>query len=154
MDINQILADWADEVIKKIQSNLESTGTNASGRTSESLEYTVDSDGLTIYGRQYFQGVEKGRPGGGIPYNMTDIIRQWMTDKGIEDQFGTTESQKRSAAYLIGNYIKEHGTQLYRKGGREDIYTNVLEEEVPKLEEYLVTYISGTIADSFTKISK
>lgn len=149
--LNEILAKWADGVVKKIQANMESTGTNASGRTSQSLEYTVDGGEITIYGRKYFQGVEQGRPGGRVPYNFTSIIRKWMDDKGISGQFGQTESEKRSAAYLIAKFIKEHGTQLYRKGGRDDIYTNVLEEELPALEEWLVAYVSGTLTESLGK---
>lgn len=146
----EVLANWADEVIRKIQANLQATGTNASGKTSQSLEYTIDDGELTIYGRQYFQGVEQGRPGGKVPYNFTDIIRKWMDDKGVANQFGDTESEKRSAAYMIGQFIKNNGSRLYRQGGRSDIYSNVLDEEVPKLEQYLITYISGTITDAFT----
>lgn len=149
--LTEILSDWAENVITQIQSNMESTGTNASGKTSASLEYTVENGELYIYGRKYFQGVEQGRPGGRVPYNFTDIIRKWMDDKGIAGQFGDTESEKRSAAYLIGQFIKNHGTQLYRKGGREDIYTNVLDAKLPELEQSLITYISGTITDSFAQ---
>ena len=146
-DINEILGNWAENVINQIKSNLDSTGTTASGKTKESLEYTVENGELYIYGRQFFEGVEQGRPAGRIPYNMTDIIRQWMKDKGIEGQFGETESQKRSAAYLIGQFIKKNGTRLYRNGGREDIYTNVIDEELPELWEQ----INGTVVSSIVK---
>ncbi len=144
-DLNGILENWAGNVIKKIQSNLEATGTNASGRTSASLEYEVGSGELTIYGRRFFQGVETGRPAGRVPYNMTQIIRQWMDDKGISSQFGQTESQKRSAAYLIGQFIKNHGTQLYRNGGRDDIYSIVFGEEIPKLEDMIRAKVTESI---------
>ena len=146
--LTEILSDWAENVITQIQSNMESTGTNASGKTSASLEYTVENGELTIYGRKYFQGVEQGRPGGRVPYNFTDIIRQWMDDKKISNQFGETESEKRSAAYMIGQFIKNHGTQLYREGGRTSIYTDVINEELPKLEEKLsLKVVEGLLTD-------
>lgn len=147
-NINEVLAQWADGVIKKIQGNLESTGTNASGRTSSSLEYTVEGGELTIYGRKYFQGVEQGRPGGKIPANFTDIIRQWATDKGIITQFGSTEREQRSVSAAIAWFIRKNGTSLYRKGGRTDIFSNVLDEELPKLEEKLsLKVVEGLLTD-------
>lgn len=147
-NIDQILSEWAENVIIQIQDNLDSTGTTASGKTKKSLEYELTDTGIRILGRQYFQGVEEGRPGGGIPFRFQDIIRKWMDDKGIANQFGNTESEKRSAAWLISQFIKDNGTRLYRKGGRDDIYTTVLDEEVPKLEEQLEIKITETIVNN------
>lgn len=135
LNLDNLLSEWAEGVIAKIQANMDSTGTNASGRTSASLGYEITDTGLQIYGRQWFRGVEQGRPGGRVPYRFQDIIRQWMSDKGIEARFGATESEKRSAAYMIAQFIKNNGTELYRDGGRDDIYTTVFQEELPKLEE-------------------
>ena len=144
-DINEVLEQWASNVVVKIKSNLDSTGTTASGRTKESIEYTVDNGTLVITGRPYFRSVEEGRGPGGIPYGFTDIIRQWMKDKNIESKFGETESQKRSAAYMIGQFIKNNGSSLYRKGGRDDIYSSVINDEMPKLNEMLTAAITETI---------
>lgn len=135
INLDNVLAAWAEGVIAEIQRNLESTGTNASGRTSASLEYELTDTGLRISGRQWFRGVEQGRPGGNVPYRFQDIIRKWMDDKGIADRFGEKEWQKRSAAYMIAQFIKENGTKLYRDGGRDDIFTSVFDEQLPKLEE-------------------
>ena len=86
-NIDQILSEWAENVIIQIQDNLDSTGTTASGKTKKSLEYELTDTGIRILGRQYFQGVEEGRPAGGIPFRFQDIIRKWMDDKGIANQF-------------------------------------------------------------------
>ena len=145
--IDDIIEEWAENVINKIKENLDSTGTTASGKTKDSLELVMTDSGFQIVGRQYFRSVEEGRPAGGIPYNMTDIIRKWMTDKGIENQFGKTESEKRSAAYLIGQFIKNNGTKLYRQGGREDIYTDVITEELPILFEEIEGRVLETIIE-------
>ena len=150
-DINDVLAQWAEGVISGIRQNLDSTGTTASGRTKESLRYVVDNGTLTIFGRPYFRSVEQGRGPGGIPYRFQDIIRQWMDDKGIAGKFGETESQKRSAAYMIGQFIKNNGTKLYREGGRTDIYSSVISEEMPKLNEMLTASITETIINDLPK---
>lgn len=156
-EMNDILKEWAENVIGKIQSNLDSTGTTASGKTKESLRYEVESDEyggkLTIYGRQYFQGVEEGRPAGKIPYTkenphlFADILYQWAKDKGILSTFGDTEEKQRSVLFIVGQKIKYHGTQLYRDGGRLDIYSNVFDEELPKLKEKMGYIIKQTIYD-------
>lgn len=145
--LDEIITEWGNGVIDKIKHNLDSTGTTASGKTKESLELVLTDTGFQILGRQYFRSVEEGRPSGGIPNNMTQIIRQWMEDKGIASQFGNTESEKRSAAYLIGQFIKENGTQLYREGGRDDIYTSVITEELPLLYDQIEGRVLQTIIE-------
>lgn len=150
-EMNNVLREWAEDVIVKIQDNLDTTGTTASGKTKESLRYELETDEyggkLTIYGRQYFQGVEEGRPAGGIPYRFQDILYQWAKDKGILSNFGETESKQRSALYMVGQFIKNNGTQLYREGGRLDIYSNVFDEELPKLRDKVAYHIKQTIYD-------
>lgn len=134
-ELDSVLSDWGNRVADRIKSNLDTTGTTASGRTKDSIEVVAIDGELTIYGRRFFEGVETGRPAGKIPYRFQDIIRQWMDDKNISDQFGQKEWQKRNAAYLIAQKIKDSGTKLYRDGGRTSIYTDVINEELPKLEE-------------------
>lgn len=134
-ELDSVLSDWGNRVAERIKSNLDTTGTTASGRTKDSIEVVAIDGELTIYGRRFFEGVETGRPAGKIPYRFQDIIRQWMDEKNIADQFGQKEWQKRNAAYLIAQKIKDSGTQLYRDGGRTSIYTDVINEELPKLEE-------------------
>lgn len=150
-NLDEMLSEWAENVVVRIQENLDSTGTTASGKTKESLEYELTDTGVRILGRQYFQGVELGRPAGKVPYRFQDIIRQWMKDKGIESQFGEKEWQKRNAAYLIAQKIKESGTQLYRQGGRSDIFSNVINEEVENLTEKIFFEISESIAEGLQK---
>lgn len=154
-DMTKILSEWAENVIIQIQDNLDSTNTTASGRTKDSLRYEISDDEfsqtLRIYGRPYFQGVEEGRGAGKVPYKFTDILFQWATDKGIITQFGDTESKQRSVLYVVGQSIKAHGTRLYREGGRLDIFTNVINEELPKLEDDVSFFVKQSIAEIFNK---
>lgn len=137
-NLDEILTDWCVGVIKRIRENLDSTGTTASGKTKESLDFELIDGGVIITARPFAKGTETGRPGGKIPYNMVDIIAKWIKDKNIESHFNiSTESELRSVAYLISQKIKCEGTKLYRNGGRDDIFTNVVDEELPALQELL-----------------
>lgn len=129
IDVKSILYRALHEAKIKIQQNLETTGTNASGRTSRSLEVVVDDTSGTLFGRQAFGTVETGRRAGRVPYGFTDIIYQWMQDKGVHADITGRRSQEsadRSMAYLIARKIAREGSKLYREGGRVDIYSNVL----------------------------
>lgn len=143
--LDDIITEWGEDVIGKIRRNLDDTGTTASGKTKQSLELVKTDKGFQIVGRQYFRSVEEGRPEGGIPYRFQDIIRKWMDDKGVASQFGSTESEKRSAAWLIAQKIKNEGSRLYRNGGRDDIYTSVINEELPELFHWIEGSVTETI---------
>ena len=146
-DLNEILLKWGEQVANQIKRNLDDTGTTASGKTKNSVEVVVVDGDLQIIGRQYFRSVEEGRPAGKIPYKFNEIIRKWMDDKNIADNFGTKEYQKRNAAWIIAQKIKNSGTKLYRDGGRTDIYTDVINEELPKL----FNEISGKVTQTIVK---
>ena len=108
-----------------IRANLASTGTNASGHTSESLRVEVDSEGGRLIGRPAFHVVETGRikTPGKYPRNFYQIIKQWTYDKGLTF---TNEQERGTFAYFVSRKIIREGSQLHRRGGRDDIYTNVL----------------------------
>ena len=129
IDIRRILTSALEEAKVKIQQNLASTGTNASGRTSQSLTVEVDGNTGVLYGRQAFGTVETGRKPGKVPSGFRDIIYQWMQDKDVHAKVEGRRSQEsadRSMAYIIARKIANEGSKLYRDEGRDDIYSNVL----------------------------
>lgn len=144
-DINDVLAQWCEDVINQIKTNLDTTGTTASGKTKDSLGYVVNDGELVIYGRKFFQGVETGRPAGKVPYNFQDILFDWASAKGILSNFGDTISKQKSALWLVGQFIKNNGTKLYRNGGREDIYSNVIKDALPELNKKLGFKVQQTL---------
>lgn len=132
-----------DKMVAEMRDNLAKTGTNASGRTSQSLRVVMTNTGGQIWGRRYFRGVEQGRAGGRVPRGFTAIIEQWIKDKGItpsaipykrkpsakwQPKYTPEERGLRRMASAIARTIATSGTSLYRKGGRKDIFTNVIEE--------------------------
>lgn len=145
--ILQTLNQWRQQ----IQSNLQSTGTNASGETSKSLEVVQESNGdiTKLVGRGYFGVVETGRKPGKRPPQSK--ILEWVN---IKFPSIVNEYQKRGLAYIIAKRIGETGSKLYRDGCRNDIYSNVItDENIKKLMERIAvnvfydlsTTIDGTI---------
>jgi hypothetical protein len=150
LDLKQIVEAKLKAAISKIQDNLESTGTNASGRTSQSLRLESSDYGFIIYGRKAFATVETGRMAGGIPKGFNDIIKQWIKDKGISvtqipykrkesqnwrPKYSVNERSLNIAAGAISFNIKKNGTALFRKGGRKDIFSNAFSEVLPEIKK-------------------
>lgn len=138
VDVSKILKSALNDAMDSIRANLLYTGTNASGRTSESLEVVVEGDVGILYGRQAFGTVETGRKGGKIPAGFREIIYQWMQDKGVHAEVAGNRSQRSadmSMAYHIANKIAREGSKLYRDGGRSDIYSNVLPLTIERVQK-------------------
>lgn len=141
-DVIRILNGYGASTVEQIRSNLQSTGTNATGKTSQSLKYTVTQEGtkatLKVIGKPYFAVVETGRkptPQYEKPSEeFVQSIKDWMNAKG-----------KTGSAYGIAKYIHAKGTKLFRDGGREDIYSNVINQN-------LSDKISADLLDQFSKI--
>lgn len=150
MDLKKIVEQRLQNAISKIQENLETTGTNASKRTSQSLRLESSDFGFIIYGRRAFATVETGRMAGGIPKGFNEIIKQWIIDKGVSvtqipykrkesenwrPKYTTAERSLILAAGAISFTIKKSGTSLFRKGGRNDIFSNVFNEALPDIKK-------------------
>lgn len=111
-------------------------GQKASGKTMQSLrtevKHDVQSIRATLWGRQFFQGLETGRAGGKAPSGFYKMIKQWSIDKGIQFE---RESQRNTFAYFVSRKIAKEGTLLYRKGGRNDIYTPEVESAYSDIQD-------------------
>jgi hypothetical protein len=136
--LTDILIKNGQEIVKDLQSNLNSLGVNASGRLSRSLESNVketpDMAELTISGLGYWFFVQNGRKAGGRP--PVSSIRQWIDDKGITPN----GISKDSLAFLIARKIGDAGTALYRGQGRyENVFSSVINESlIDRIEKELL----------------
>lgn len=134
-----ILQSYGNSTVEQIRSNLATSGTNATGKTSRSLRYEVIVEGnsitLRIVGKPFFKVVETGRkatPQYDKPSeDFVASIREWAQAKGIP-----------GAAYAIAKSIHQKGTKLHQSGGRDDIFSNVVTDD-------LVSRISKDILDKF-----
>lgn len=128
VELINILHKYGTDTVSQIRQNLSSTGTDASGKTSQSLRYEVSQEGtkatLKILGKPYFTVVETGRkatPQYTKPSeDFVTSIKEWLSARG-KDQ---------SHAYAIAKDIHKRGTKLFRDGGRKDIYSNVLNQNL------------------------
>ncbi len=138
-----ILSEELYELRRRIIEHHIAAGEKASGRTVESLRVEVSDTGGVLFGRKAFGTLETGRKAGTGPKGFTQIIRQWILDKGIAyeaipyvrvasdrwtPKYTPEERGLRSLAGAIAGKIRNEGTALFRSGGRDDIYS----QEIPK----------------------
>lgn len=132
-----VLREELENLKQAIIKNHFAAGQRASGRTAASLRVEVNETEGTLWSRSPFGTLETGRQAGKVPANFRSIIRQWMQDKGIKarpmpyktdrpHKYTAEERGELSLAFLIARKIEREGTSLFRKGGRDDIYSNVI----------------------------
>ena len=103
----------------------------------------MDDNHGTLYGRQAFGVLEVGRAPGKVPKGFYKIIQQWMIDKGIQVE------RPRSFTYLVARKIAAEGTELYRSGTYEDIYTTNVEQTIHDIMDR----VFGIFIDDVTHIN-
>lgn len=135
-DIEVMLQEVFEQAKRDIIANHERAGQVASGKTRDSLRVEVTSDTTsataTMYGRKYFAALETGSQPWKKQYKhppkpFVETIAKWMADKGIEGV----------SAYLVARKIMREGSKLYRDGGRQDIFTPVMEDIEQRIDAEL-----------------
>lgn len=135
-DIEMMLTEVFEQAKRDIIANHERAGQVASGKTRDSLSVEVTSDTTsataTMYGRKYFAALETGSAPWEKQYKhpprpFVETIAKWMTDKGIEGV----------SAYLVARKIMREGSKLYRDGGKQDIFTPVMEDIEQRIDAEL-----------------
>jgi hypothetical protein len=113
------------DMVNDIRANLGATGTNATGRTSQSLRFEITQNGgkmnMRLYGRPFFMTVQTGRrptPEKKPSREMIDNLRVWMEARGMD----------ASKVWGLATKINQRGTRLWLEGGREDIVDPVVDE--------------------------
>lgn len=162
---HDIVIETLERIRLRISQNIDTTGTRASGRTQASMHTVSTPTGAMLVGRKYFQSVEVGRPAGRVPFRFRDIIKQWIIDKGIavipmkyktsrKHKYTEQEMSLNVAAGAIAHNIEMQGTTLYRSGGRTDIYSDVITEEVERLRKELVASYTQTLSQTISGVFK
>lgn len=125
----ELVSSELEALKQRIIENHRSAGQVASGRTIASLKVEITEDGGVLWGRSPFGTLETGRKPGKVPAGFWKIIRQWMDDKGIQVE------KPDSFAYLVARKIAKEGTQLFRNGGRSDIYSPEVKDTVERVSD-------------------
>lgn len=146
---NELVLQCLERIRERITENIRTSGEWASGKTAESMRIEETERGGRLIGRPDFWSLEEGSepsPLHKYPANFQQIIYDWMEAKGIApgDQY-----EHVTAAAAIAWFIRKNGTRLYREGGRQDIYSNVIDEEVAELKKSLSVEIVETLAFNF-----
>lgn len=127
--VMELVSSELEALKQKVIENQKNSGQVASGRTIASMKVEVTEDDGVLWGRSPFGTLETGRKPGKVPAGFWKIIRQWMDDKGIQVQ------KPDSFAYLVARKIANEGTQLFRNGGRDDIYSPEVKDTVERVSQ-------------------
>mgnify|MGYP000852836775 FL=1 len=147
--VSLVLTEELEALKAKIIAQHIGTGQKASGRTAASLRIEVTEEEGTLYGRSPFGTLETGRKPGKVPQGFQSIIREWMADKGISaapipyktdrpHKYTPQERGNLSLSFLIARKIRREGTRLFRKGGRDDIYSNIIPAAIERIQSRIV----------------
>lgn len=126
-EIKKILSEELEKLKGRIIENHIRAGQRASGRTIKSMHVSVDDNHAILFGRKAFSVLETGRRPGKVPKGFYHIILQWVEDKKIKVK------KPKSFAYLVARKIAREGTELYRYGSTEDIYSSNVEKAIMEI---------------------
>jgi hypothetical protein len=126
------------DVVRTIQSKLSSTGANATGKTSRSLEMEATETRLKIEGSKSFLFVETGRRAGRRP--PIAPLKEWAIAKGL----ARDDKQATGIAFAVATKIANYGTSTVSINNPRDIYQSVITDE--KVES-IYNQIKGVFAD-------
>lgn len=149
-DIEVMLTEVFEQAKRDIIANHERAGQVASGKTRDSLNVEVTSDTTsataTMYGRKYFAALETGSAPWKKQYKhppkpFVETIAKWMVDKGIEGV----------SAYLVARKIMREGSRLYRDGGKQDIFTPVMQDIEQRIDAELSSIFETITTKTLTR---
>ena len=144
IDSQSVILKYELEILKRrIIANHIAAGQKASGRTIDSLKVETDKTSGTLFGRKAIGTVETGRRGGRVPKGFYYVIQQWVINKGISF---TSVRERNTFAYFVSKKIAAEGTSLFKKGGRNDIYSNELPSTIENIKDRLIkNYVESII---------
>jgi len=133
-ELFNIINNKSIDLINDIRANLGATGTNATGRTSQSLRFELKQSGskytMQLFGRPFFMTVETGRkPSDKKPSReMINNLKVWMDARGMDS----------SKVWGVATKIQQRGTRLWFEGGREDIVQPAVDEFINNVSQELL----------------
>lgn len=129
LDFSRILSEEGNKTINGIAASIIKNGQNASGKTIQNLHEEVSPNELIIWGNDY---IEKGTPpNSGLVFNT---IYLWSQYKQMT--FGSNK-ERFFFAKRATNKINEEGSLLFRKGGRNDVYSDKVQPLIERISERL-----------------
>lgn len=157
-NIGQIIDDQLRILRENIIANHFAAGQKASGKTADSMTISItkEGDGVivgTLDARDYFGNLEQGNKPFGAQYFryrsdgttypsapkwFIEIIREWAEAKHLDFD----------SHWAVATKIMTEGTELYRNGGREDIFTPEIPKAVAELQRRLAGLFDAQLTAS------
>lgn len=126
LKVNAFVIERVEEICDNIKDNIKNAGKHVSGKLSDSprpkVTGNVENINIEIEVAPFFATIETGRkptPGVKPSAEMIENIGEWAEAKGLPEE----------ATWGIAVNIQERGTELYRQGGRDDIYSQFFTKE-------------------------
>lgn len=141
--VNKAVEEEMQIIVDSIKSNIIAAGKQVTGTMADSLKLSVRQSGqifnVDLNAAKYFPVLETGRrptPDKKPSREMIENIGDWAEAKGME----------RGAAWGIATKINKEGTELFKQGGRKDIYSEYFQ---PSYLQGVVERVSKVAARGF-----
>ena len=140
-EICKILLEELEDLKRRITENLGKADQIVSGKTRDSMTASVQGLAGVLTGRQAFATLETGsrpwsRPPKRVPRWFADIIGEWIAAKGLDLN-----------QWAVAHSIIHQGSQLYRTGGRSDVYSPELQKTVDRIGERILDQYAVLVTD-------
>lgn len=125
-------ASTVEQIIDSLSQNQQ----NASGGTANRVRHTATSNNLSIFAPHYFPTLETGMSSqmlSTVPLGFLSwVVHDWSEDKGLDFE---DDKARWKFAYNAASNMKNSGSQLFREGGRTDLYTDKVQPLVERLSK-------------------
>ena len=129
-----------------IVANIESKGIKASGRTQKALKVKQEGNSIKLIkeagNNAPMQTLEIGREAGKVPKGFTEIILQWMKDKGIAS--GDDKKDRTMAGAIAYGKIKKEGTNRHQSPDNT-VYSPIVNQTIIDIKKIVVDSVVTTI---------
>lgn len=143
VSFDNLVYDTLKTIRDRIAENIIDRGLNATGDTIRSMRIEVTGQGKgTLYGRQYFQSLEEGRPPTDSKPSraMISSLQRWIDARGID-----------TTPWAVANSINKNGTRLWRDGGRKDIYTEAINKTIEEVKDEVDIKVKAIMQNKYSK---
>ena len=140
-EIRAILLEELEDLKRRITENMGKADQIVTGKTRDSMTASVQGLAGVLTGRQAFATLETGsrpwsRPPKRVPRWFADIIGEWIAAKGLDLN-----------QWAVAHSIIHQGSQLYRTGGRSDVYSPELQKTVDRIGERILDQYAVLVTD-------
>ena len=140
-EIRKILLEELEDLKRRITENMGKADQIVTGKTRDSMTASVQGLAGVLTGRQAFATLETGsrpwsRPPKRVPKWFADLIGEWIDAKGLDLN-----------QWAVAHSIIHQGSQLYRAGGRSDVYSPELQNTVDRIGERILDQYAVLVTD-------